>query len=72
MNHSLIRWLAVAVWTGLGLGTYLYLWGREWARRRRQYDAIRRRMAGGNGSRPWEQEYNKADALKAASRPRKG
>jgi len=41
---KIIPWLVPAVLGGMGIGTYLFLWGREWARRRWQYEAIRRRM----------------------------
>jgi hypothetical protein len=44
LMDKIIPWVALAALTGLGIGTYLFLWGREWARWRGQYETIRRRM----------------------------
>jgi len=41
---KIIPWLTLAAASGVAVGTYLFLLGKEWARRRWQYEAIRRRM----------------------------
>jgi hypothetical protein len=43
LMDKIILWVALAVLGGMGIGTYLFLLGREWAHRRWQYEAIRRR-----------------------------
>jgi len=40
---KIIPWLTLAAASGVAVGTYLLLWGREWARWRGQYVTIRRR-----------------------------
>jgi hypothetical protein len=40
----IMAWGLVSALGGMGIGTYLFLLGKEWARRRWQYEAIRRRM----------------------------
>jgi hypothetical protein len=43
LMDKIIPWLVPAVLGGMGIGSYLFLLGREWARWRWQYEAIRRR-----------------------------